>query len=246
MRLIFLVLLINYSYSQNSDFDEANILYNEGRYIDAIDVYNKIIDSGLHSSDLYFNIGNSYYKINDTPNSIFYYEKALLLKPDNESVKNNLAYAQNMLIDKIETLPKNQITVLFDSILSIFSYEYWQFLTIFFQLLLVSFSILFFISKTSILKKRYFKYSSISLFIFTVTLIMSINSKSKYLESDPAILYDKEVSFRSEPNLRSEEIFKLHEGLKINVKENINDWTLVQLSNGSEGWVPTSSFRKIK
>tara|TARA_B100000989_G_scaffold90581_1_gene65531 strand:- start:392 stop:1132 length:741 start_codon:yes stop_codon:yes gene_type:complete len=246
MRLIFLVLLINYSYSQNSDFDEANILYNEGRYIDAIDVYNKILDSGLHSSDLYFNIGNSYYKINDTPNSIFYYEKALLLKPDNESVKNNLAYAQNMLIDKIETLPKNQITVLFDSILSIFSYEYWQFLTIFFQLLLVSFSILFFISKTSILKKRYFKYSSISLFIFTVTLIMSINSKSKYLESDPAILYDKEVSFRSEPNLRSEEIFKLHEGLKINVKENINDWTLVQLSNGSEGWVPTSSFRKIK
>ncbi len=116
MRLLFLILLINYSYSQNSDFDEANMLYNEGRYIDAIDVYNKILDSGLHSSDLYFNIGNSYYKINDTPNAIFYYEKALLLEPENESVKNNLAYAQNMLIDKIETLPKNQITDLFYSI----------------------------------------------------------------------------------------------------------------------------------
>ena len=117
MRFLLLILVINYSYSQNSDFDEANMLYNEGRYIDAIDVYNKILDSGLHSSDLYFNIGNSYYKINDTPNSIFYYEKALLLEPDNESVKNNLAYAQNMLIDKIETLPKNQITAIFDSIL---------------------------------------------------------------------------------------------------------------------------------
>ena len=56
---------------------------------------------------------------------------------------------------------------------------------------------------------------------------MSINSKSNYFESDPAILYDKEVSFRSEPNLRSEEIFKLHEGLKIDVKETINDWTLI-------------------
>ena len=75
---------------------------------------------------------------------------------------------------------------------------------------------------------------------------MSINSKSNYFESDPAILYDKEVSFRSEPNLRSEEIFKIHEGLKIDVKETINDWTLIQLSNGSEGWVPTASFRKIK
>ena len=131
------------------------MLYNEGRYIDAIDVYNKIIDSGLHSSDLYFNIGNSYYKINDTPNSIFYYEKALLLEPDNESVKNNLAYAQNMLIDKIETLPKNQITSLFDSILSIFSYEYWQFFTIFFQLLLVSFFILFLFQKPPVRKESF-------------------------------------------------------------------------------------------
>ena len=246
MRLLFLILLINYSFSQNSDFDEANLLYNEGEYMDAIEVYLGIIDDGLHSADLYFNIGNSYYKINDTPNSIFYYEKALLLDPDNESVKNNLSYAQNMLIDKIETLPKNQITVLFDSILSVFSYEYWQFFTILFQLLFVIFFILFFISKNSVLKRKYLTYSSTSLLIFIITLIISINSKNNYLKTDPAILFDKEVSFRSEPNLRSEEIFKLHEGLKINIKETVSDWTLIELSNGSEGWIPTVSFRKIK
>ena len=246
MRHLFLILLINYSFSQNRDFDKANTLYNEGKYIDAIEVYSGIIDDGLHSADLYFNIGNSYYKINDTPNSIFYYEKALLLDPDNESVKINLTYAQNMLIDKIETLPKNQITVLFDSILSTFSYEYWQFFTIFFQLLFTIFFILFVISKTSVHKRKYFTYSSASLIIFIITLIVSINSKNNYLDSNPAILYDKEISFRSEPNLRSEEIFKLHEGLKINIKETINDWSLIELSNGSEGWVPTISFRKIK
>ena len=246
MRHLFLILLINYSFCQNSDFDEANTLYNEGKYVDAIELYSGIIDDGFHSADLYFNIGNSYYKINDTPNSIFYYEKALLLDPDNESVKNNLTYAQNMLIDKIETLPKNQITVLFDSILSTFSYEYWQFFTIFFQLLFTIFFILFVISKTSVFKRKYFTYSSITLFIFIITLIVSINSKNNYLDSNPAILYDKEISFRSEPNLRSEEIFKLHEGLKINIKETINDWSLIELSNGSEGWVPTVSFRKIK
>ena len=246
MRLLFLILLINYSFSQNSDFDEANLLYNEGEYMDAIEIYSGIIDDGLHSADLYFNIGNSYYKINDTPNSIFYYEKALLLDPDNKSVKNNLAYAQNMLIDKIETLPKNQITVLFDSIISVFSYEYWQFFTIFFQWLFTIFFILFIFSKTSVFKRKYFTYSSTSLIIFIVTLIISINSKNNYLKTDPAILFDKEVSFRSEPNLRSEEIFKLHEGLKINIIETINDWTLIELSNGSEGWIPTVSFRKIK
>ena len=69
--------------------------------MDAIEVYSGIIDDGLHSADLYFNIGNSYYKINDTPNSIFYYEKALLLDPDNESVKNNLAYAQSITQSKL-------------------------------------------------------------------------------------------------------------------------------------------------
>ena len=61
MRLLFFILLINYSFSQNSDFDEANLLYNEGEYMDAIEVYSGIIDDGLHSADLYFNIGNSYY-----------------------------------------------------------------------------------------------------------------------------------------------------------------------------------------
>ena len=66
------------------------------------------------------------------------------------------------------------------------------------------------------------------------------------LNDNPAIIFDKEVDLRSEPNLRSEEVTKLHEGTKLNIIESVNDWSLVELKNGNKGWLTTSSFRLIK
>ena len=74
----------------------------------------KIINNGEHSDELYFNLGNSYYKINDIPNSIYYFEKALQLNPNDKDILNNLTYSQNMLIDKIDQLPSNQVIRFFE------------------------------------------------------------------------------------------------------------------------------------
>ena len=84
-------------------FDEGNSFYNNGNYEQAIEKYSSIIKSGYESSELYYNLGNSYYKLNDIANSIFYFEKSLLLDPNNLESKNNLSFANNMTIDSIRS-----------------------------------------------------------------------------------------------------------------------------------------------
>ena len=77
-------------------------------------------------------------------------------------------------------------------------------------------------------------------------MILGVNSKSEYEKNNPAILFDSRISFKSEPNERSEELFLLNEGTKVNVLEKINEWSLIELSNGSKGWVLNSKYQLIK
>jgi len=241
------ILFAFFNYSQNSElFDQGNDFYNQGKYFEAIEKYNLILKNGSHSDELYYNLGNSYYKLNDIANSIFYYEKALILSPGNEKVLNNLLFANNMLIDKIESLPTNQVSLFFNSILNLFNYSTWQYVYLFFEYIAIIFMILYFISKNPKKKKRCFITAlSFSLF-FLITLFAANMSKGNYQNDNPAIIFDKEVDLRAEPNLRSEEIIILHEGTKLNIVESVNDWSLVELKNGNKGWLVTSSFRLIK
>ena len=131
---IITLLFFSFCIGQNTElFDKGNDLYNQGRYLEAIESYSDIIKDGKHSSELYYNMGNSYYKLNDIANSIFYYEKALLIDPKSEKITNNLSFAQNMLIDKIEPLPQNQINSFFSSIINLLDYSIWQYIFMFFE-----------------------------------------------------------------------------------------------------------------
>ena len=107
--VLFLVLSItSMGYAQNSKlFSEATEFYNKGEYSKAIENYEQIIANGQHSAELYFNLGNCHYKLNAIGPSIYYYEKALLLKPGDGEILSNLKYAQNMRLDAVEEMPKS-------------------------------------------------------------------------------------------------------------------------------------------
>ena len=99
--------------------------YNIGNYNESIENFLEIIKNGEHSKELYFNLGNCYYKTNDIANSIYFYEKALKLDSSDIDIYNNLAFTQNMLIDKIDELPVNQLSNLFNIISNFFSINHW-------------------------------------------------------------------------------------------------------------------------
>ena len=237
---------IIFSQTENEvSFKSGVELYNKGDYNEAINLFFKIINNGEHSDELYFNLGNSYYKLNDIPNSIYYFEKALKLSPKDKDILNNLTYSQNMLIDKIDLLPSNQLSDFFNYISDFFSIKQWLIIgTIFLYFFLILFVIYFF-KRDSNTKKNYFTLSS-TFFLLTIIFILTGIIKFENQKSDiQAIIFEKKIDFRTEPNYRSEIQFNLHEGTKVNIIEELDDWVLVELSNGASGWMESKSIKKI-
>ena len=91
----------------NNWFEEGNAAYNEGDYEQALALYGNIEESGLESAELYYNMGNTYYKMKKYPMSILYYEKALKLAPGDEDIRTNLEIANLAVVDKINVLPQS-------------------------------------------------------------------------------------------------------------------------------------------
>lgn len=90
-------------------------------------LYKEILEAGDHSAALYYNLANSYYRLNQVGESIFYFEKARQLDPKDEDLNINIVFAQNMAIDAVEVLPKSQITLLSEKIFTLFSSEGWAY-----------------------------------------------------------------------------------------------------------------------
>ena len=133
--------------------------YNIGNYNESIENFLEIIKNGEHSKELYFNLGNCYYKINDIANSIYFYEKALKLDSSDIDIHNNLAFTQNMLIDKIDELPVNQLSNFFNIISNFFSINHWILIGIISLYSSLALFLLYFFKNDTKSKKKYFTFS---------------------------------------------------------------------------------------
>ena len=243
MKIFFFILLI-FSNTQNGDdlFKESNDLYTNGDYQNAVEGYLDILKSGFESAELYFNIGNSFYKLNNIPESNYYYEKAKSISPNDDDILTNLSFAQNLRIDKIETLPITDIQNLKLSILDLLSEKGWSFMLIS-LIWMMCFAFTFYIlSNDSKFKRSFFSISLLFLILSSFTLFVNIEKK-KNSEIKYAIIYDKEIEVWSEPNNISELKFLLHEGTKVKQIDVIEDWLNIQLENGTIGWIQSSSLR---
>ena len=245
-KIIF-VLITNLSFSQNSEnyFKAGNDFYNNGQFENALDSYLKVLNENYHSAELYFNIGNTYYKLDSIAHSIFYFEKAKKMSPMDRDILNNLGYAENMKIDLIEKLPKSQIENFQIYLFNIFSSNQLGYIIL---LLLWFFCILFslyYFIRNSRLKKILFLISSLFFLLITTTFIIGIQ-KSIYDSSlTEAIVFEKQISVNDEPNDRSEVLFNLHEGTKVNILEKLENWLKIKLENGAEGWIKSKGIKQI-
>ena len=246
--LIVLITAVSFlGHAQNTKlFEEANMLYNEGKYQEAVTNYLKILESNEHSAALYYNLGNAYYKLNEIAPSIYYYEKALQLTPGDADVKNNLLFAQNMTIDAIEVMPKTGISRIVQNSISTFSYTTWAILAIVFMFLFVAGFLSYYLSGYKNRKRLFFALSSIAFIFAVLSFIFASYQYNTSKKERPAIVFDKEISVRAEPNERSEEVFVLHEGTKVNVQDALGEWKKIRLDDGKTGWLLSGAIKEIK
>ena len=245
MRIIFIIFLVFTSNQAIDDlFQKSNEYYTNGDYQNAVNGYLNVLDSGFESSELYFNLGNSFYKLNNIPDSNFYYEKAKSISPNDDDILTNLIFAKNLRIDKIEILPTTQMQNFKLSILDLFSEKGWS-ISLISLIWFMSFAFIFYmISKDSKFKRIYFTISIVFIILSSITLFINFEKK-KLGEIKYAIVYDKEIEVWSEPNNISELKFLLHEGTKVKQLDVIEDWVNIQLENGTLGWIQSSSLRVL-
>ena len=233
--------------AQNGNlFEQGNALYNQGKYADAIDKYSAILNSGYHSAELYFNMGNANYKLNNIAPSIYYYEKALLLQPNDKDIKNNLAYARNMTIDAIDVMPEVGFSKFINTITHTFSYDVWAIMAIFFVFLFVVLVLYYYFSYTSRRKRFAFTASVLCLIFLGATLALAFHRFNLDKANNPAIIFAQESPIKTEPNLRSEEAFRLHEGTKVQIIDTLNNWKKIKLSDGKIGWISADDIKLIR
>ena len=122
LNIIYILFYLSLSFQSNEQiFESANNYYSNGDYNSAISLYLQIVDSGYESPSLYYNLGNSHYKLNNIAESNYYFEMAKKLSPNDSDINLNLSFAQNMRVDKIEKLPISQLEGIRIKIINLFS-----------------------------------------------------------------------------------------------------------------------------
>jgi len=206
----------------------------------------EILDKGEHSAELYFNLGNAYYKLNQIAPSIYYYEKALLLRPNDSEIKNNLAYSQNMTLDAIEVLPETGLANLYKRFTGYLSFDQWAKTAVFFMILFVLLYIAFYFFRYSTRKRIAFIGSLLAILLSIISTVFAFIEYEDFKTDNPAIVFAQESQVKTEPNDRSQQAFVLHEGTKVNVLEELNQWKKISLADGKTGWISSESIKLLK
>jgi tetratricopeptide (TPR) repeat protein len=243
---ILLFLISTLSFAQNITlFEQGNALYNDGKFTEAIKKYESILDNEKHSAELYFNLANANYKLNNIAPSIYYYEKALQLSPKDKDIQNNLVFAKNMTIDAIDIIPEVGFSKLFKNATNTMSYDRWALTSVALMLgFVILFLIYYFTYATA--KKRIAFIGSIASLVLTLIALAFAFHKYNLVQIDkPAIVFAQESQVKNEPNLRSEIAFKLHEGTKVQVLDTVSSWKQIKLTDGKIGWVPNEDIKLL-
>jgi len=242
----FVLFLSMTCFAQNGPlFEQGKTLFKAEKYVEAINSWMKILENKQHSAALYFNLGNAHYKLNNIGSSIYYYEKALQLAPNDSDIKNNLAFAQNATVDDIEPLPKTVFFKWYQSLSGILTFDGWAITVVVFSMSFVLLFLLYYFSYSEGMKRMFFVSSLFSILFLLVTLSMAFSTYNDSEKNQPAIIFSESIVVKSAPSLGSEATFKLHEGTKVQIISRDGDWVRIEIANGKDGWIPVTDLKEL-
>jgi len=244
--LLLVILFSNQLFAQDTTalFEQANAAYNGGNYTLAVEKYEAILAQKQHSADLYFNLGNTHYRLGNVAESIYYFEQAKRMEPLDKAIKNNADFANNMTLDAIEELPQTQLDALQKNILMSFSLNQWAKIVLCFTWLTFLFFVLYRFSQKIQLKRIFFVLGCIVLLVTLVSLALT-QTKQKEGQQTIAVVFSQEIEIWAEPNKRADILFLLHEGTTLKVLSQLEGWSKIKLANGSEGWVENTAIKTL-
>jgi tetratricopeptide (TPR) repeat protein len=246
--ITFLSLIHVFSFSQfqlDLLFKNANNLFAQEKYEEAIKQYTFINDKGFESAELYYNMGNAYYKIRNYPRAILNYEKALIINPEDDNIQHNLAKARMLNIDKIDEIPEFVIRRWVNKLIDVLTSNGWALISLGTFIVSLTFFLVFFFGSRIYLKKYGFYLGFVLIIISVTSFYFSYRSKSMAVKSAGAIVMAPTVTIKSSPQDTGTDLFILHEGTKVFIVGKLDNWFEIKLSDGKQGWLQKSAIEPI-
>lgn len=242
---IFLLANLLPAQQETALFEQANKLYQEDKFEDALAIYKQIEAQKLQSDNLYYNMGNSYYKLNQIAPAVYYFEKALAINPNNADAAHNLTFANRMKIDNIEALPKTIGERFSENFIQKLTYNNWAWLAVILAFLFAVLFLLYHFSYNSSKKRLFFITSLISAALSLLLIVFAYSNYNYVKNNKYAIVFKQQVSVKSEPKQIADISFELHEGTKVKLLESVPNWEKIKLADGKIGWIQSDFIKKI-
>ncbi|NDW17334.1 tetratricopeptide repeat protein [Dysgonomonas sp. 216] len=228
---------------------EAIQAYQAENYAKAIELFEKEIEKlkeiDFESSDLFYNLGNAYFRDNEVAKALLYYEKALLLDPGDRDIRHNIAYARTRIEDKIEGVDTFFLQSWFEAVQNLQGSNAWAQLAIMlFLLFIITLSFFLFTKKITVKKTAF--YTGIIIFAFLIlSNVFSVRQKNKLTDRNTAIIMAGSVSVKNSPDINSKELFIIHAGTKVRITKDDGRWLEIEIENGNVGWMTRDQLEII-
>ncbi len=240
--LFLLALTASYGWSQTA-WESANNLYAEGNYQDAIAAYEAIV-ADSPSPEAYYNLGNAYFKIGEIAQSILAYERALRLRPNYDDAKHNLQFAQSKIIDNIEDNHQFFLSQWAEAFRNLLAEPIWFRLSVALFILFLLFSFGFAFGNTPVLRKIAFHFAWIALLTSVISLSCAASLHHRDAAREEAIILQGIVNAKSSPDKSGTDLFILHEGTKVRIKDSVNGWCEIHVGDNI-GWIRQNALERI-
>lgn len=226
-------------------WEMGNKAYMDGAYDKAVEEYSAILEGGEYSMELYYNLANAYFKMENIGKAILYYNKALRIAPSQEDVLHNLAIAETRTKDKITAVPEFFLHRWMRVVRNSVSCNAWGALSLLFFALILTFALLFLLASRLGVRKAGFYGALCSLLLFVATTAFAISSRNDILTEDEAIVMSSAISVKSSPDRSATDLFVLHEGTKLRIVAEFDEWVEVAIADGKKGWTERKNIETI-
>ena len=225
---------------------DADALYGKEHYRDAVTAYETILKKDGEAAEVYYNLGNCYYKLDEIPKAVLNYERAYLLNPGDADIRANLALARGKTIDKVVPPSEMFFITWWRDMTHCMSLNAWMVLGVAsFVLMLVGLLLYMFMSHLTLRKCGF--YGAVVMLVLTVVAnLAALSQHADQTHRTMAIIMAPAVTVKSSPSETSTDLFLIHEGSKVEILDaTMKEWMEVQFEEGKQGWIPVSALEVI-
>ena len=228
-----------------ADKVDADALYSNGNYKEAVTAYESLLKKG-ESAELYYNLGNAYYRTNNITRAVISYERALLLSPGDRDIKFNLEMARSKTQDKMTPKSEMFFVTLYRALVNVMSVDGWANTAVVSIILSLILVLLYLFSDRVLLRKVGFFGSAILIVVFIFSNLFAFQQKELITNRTGAVVISSSTEVRKTPSETSTQLMTIHEGTRVDIQDDtMKEWYGVELSDGTEGWVKKETVEVI-